>query len=427
MGRGISESDIFDIDITEIDGFDNLHKPSGIIKEAQHKYAELFGADKAFFAVNGATGALQAAVMSVCGPNDKIIMARNCHRSVYGAMILTGAQTVYVMPEYCGDSEIPGGIKPENIEKAVIDNKDAKAVIITSPTAEGIVSDIEKIAKIVHNNNMLLIVDEAHGAHFKFSDSFPKTALEMGADIVVQSAHKTLPSPTQTAVVLVSAMRVDCSRIAEVLSVIETSSPSYIFMAMLDRCRDYLETNGKELYRDFTEFLKEQRKRLGVLRTMKLLDGDFKNKYGIKDIDISKIVIMSKKASCVDIADILRKKYNMEMEMGCFGHFMAISTINDERKAVEKLVDAIIEIDKTLSEENVFISRPKLTKPQQALSLREAFFSKAEEVDFWTCAGRISAEFIIPYPPGIPVVSPGEAITEEILKNTDILFKSICY
>ena len=261
MGRGIGEYDIFKTDITEINGFDNLHNPDGIIKDAQEKYASLFGAKKTFFCVNGATGALQAAIMSVCGPNDTVIMARNCHRSVYSAMILTGSKTVYVFPQYCGKSDMPGGILPEDIEKAAKDNQNAKAVVITSPTAAGIVSDVEKIAEIAHRNNMVLIVDEAHGSHFKFNENFPKTALEMGADIVVQSAHKTLPAPTQTAVVHIGSDRTDCERLRETLSITETSSPSYIFMAMLDRCRDFIEKNGKKEYADFSKFIIEERKK----------------------------------------------------------------------------------------------------------------------------------------------------------------------
>lgn len=425
MGRGIGEYDIFKTDITEINGFDNLHNPDGIIKDAQEKYASLFGAKKTFFCVNGATGVLQAAIMSVCGPNDTVIMARNCHRSVYSAMILTGSKTVYVFPRYCGKSDMPGGILPEDIEKAVKANPNAKAVIITSPTAEGIVSDVEKIAEIAHRNNMVLIVDEAHGSHFKFNENFPKTALEMGADIVVQSAHKTLPAPTQTAVVHIGSDRADCERLRETLSITETSSPSYIFMAMLDRCRDFIEKNGKKEYADFSKFLIEERKKLKNLKNMELLDKDLIGKYGIKDIDISKIVVMSQKQSCVDIADILRKKYKMEMEMGCHGHFMAISTISDDREKISELIKNIKEIDENnFNSKTEFISQPRLINLEQKLTLKDAFYSPKEDVDFYKAEGRVSAEFVIPYPPGIPIISPGEVITKEVLDNAYVLYKS---
>ncbi len=424
MGRGMDIKDVFAMDITEIDGFDNLHNPTGIIKEAQEDYAALFGAKQTFFAVNGATGALQAAVMAVCGPDDKVIMARNCHRSVYSAMILTGARTVYIMPQYSGVSDLPGGITPESVEKAISENPDAKAVIITSPTAEGVVSDLRKIAEIAHKNNMVLIADEAHGAHFIFSDKFPETALEMGADIVVQSAHKTLPCPTQSSVIHIGSNLIDSEKVREALSIIETSSPSYIFMGTLDLCREYLEREGKKIYPEFTEFLLNERKRLSGLKNLHLLDKDVCGKYGIKDIDISKIVLSSQNVNCVEIADILRKKYNMEMEMGCHGHFMAICTISDEKEKIKGLINAIIEIDKEITPNEKYKHDLKFTSLNRVVSLRNAFYSKAEDVPYNEAAGRVSAEFLIPYPPGIPVVSPGELITEEALENIRLLYES---
>ena len=424
MGRGIDIKDVFAMDITEIDGFDNLHNPTDIIKQAQEDYAALFGAKHTFFAVNGATGALQAAIMAICGPDDKVIMARNCHRSVYSAMILTGARTVYVMPQYCGVSDLPGGITPESVEEAVNENPDAKAIIITSPTAEGDVSDIRKIAEIAHKNNMVLIADEAHGAHFMFSHSFPETALEMGADIVVQSAHKTLPCPTQSSVIHIGGNMVDSEKVREALSIIETSSPSYVFMGTLDWCREYLEKEGRKIYPEFTDFLINERKRLSVLKNMRLLDKDVCGKYGIKDIDVSKIVISSQNVNCVEISQILRQKYNMEMEMGCHGHFMAICTISDEKEKIKDLINAIIEIDKHIVPNKSQKHNLKFTSLNRVVSLRNAYYSKAEDVPYNEAAGRVSAEFLIPYPPGIPAVSPGELITEEALENIRLLYES---
>jgi len=423
MARGIEIDNLLSMDITEIDGFDNLHNPDGIIKEAQDKYASLFGAKKTFFAVNGATGALQAVLLGLCGEDSKVIMARNCHRSVYSAMILTGAKTVYVMPEYFENSDIPAGVTAESIKKAIEENKDASVVVITSPTAEGIVSDIESISEIVHKNGMILVIDEAHGSHFKFSKEFPKTAIQMGADVVVQSAHKTLPAPTQTAVIHIGSDRVDAEKIREALSVIETSSPSYMFMALLDHCREYIEQNGEELYSEFTKWLITERKRLKNLKNLKLMDMDSIGKFGISDIDISKIVVYSDKVNCTDISDILRKKYNFEMEMGCFGHFMAITTISDDIDKITELVDAIIEIDKELKENSKTLVQPKLLNLKQEKTLRQAYYAKKEYVDFYDAQGRISAEFVIPYPPGIPVISPGEIITKQALINIENIHK----
>ncbi len=422
MGRGIQEKDVFSLDITEIEGFDNIHNPKGIIKEAQNDCASIFGAKKTFFALNGSTGALQAAVMAVCAPNDKIIMARNCHRSVYGAVILTGAIPCYVMPEIIDGTDIIGGVTPKNIENSIKNNKTAKAVVITSPTAEGIVSDIASIADIAHKNNMVLIVDEAHGAHFNFSNSFPDSALSMGADIVVQSAHKTLPSPTQTAMLHIGSNIVDAERIREVLSVIETSSPSYIFMAMLDKCRDYIYKNGNTVYKNFTDIIKKERERILGLNNISIIDESFIGKYGIKNIDISKITVVSKNINCMDVTSILRNKYNMEMEMSSMGHMVAITTISDDISAIKLLFDALVDIDKNIETNNKCLILPKYIYPKTAINIREAFFMPPNEENYWNCNNKISAEFIIPYPPGIPIICPGEVITSDMLKYIRFLY-----
>ena len=416
MGQCFEMGNFFDLDITEIDGFDNLHNPKGIIYEAQKKYARLFGAQETFFSVNGSSGALIAAIMAVCGNGEKIIAARNCHRSVYSAFVLSGAVPVYVMPEYIEGTGIVGGILPSNVKKAVLENPDAKAVIITSPTAEGIVSDIREIARITHEAGMTLIVDEAHGSHFKFCEIFPDTALECGADIVVQSAHKTLPSPTQTSVLhLGMGGKKYFYNIKETLSVIETSSPSYVFMAALDLCRDYIENNGAEDYRKYSFNLTEFRKSLKNLSNMSLLDKNICGKYGIKNIDVSKIVVVSDKADCVKIKGILRKNHNIELEMACRSHFVAISTVCDKPEGFKRLKEAIIDVDKSIKSYKILYTDYKYNVPCLKLSPREAFYHKKRSVGFEECEGMVCGEFVIPYPPGIPIIAPGEIITKKSL------------
>ncbi|MCI1959257.1 MAG: aminotransferase class I/II-fold pyridoxal phosphate-dependent enzyme [Clostridia bacterium] len=418
MGRGIPEWDIFSMDITEINGFDNLMNPKDVIKEAEEKMAALYGAEKSFFSVNGSSGSLIAAVTAVCREGEKIIAARNCHKSVYSAFIFSGAVPIYVYPEQIPNTDITGGIDAEKIKKAIYENPDAKAVIITSPTAEGICSDVEKIAEFAHDNGMLLIVDEAHGAHFPFSDILPKSALEQGADIVVQSMHKTLDAPTQTSVLHIGTKHVDSQRIMKTLSMIQTSSPSYIFMSVMDKCRDELEKNGRKRYKIFMDKIRLYRQKFNF-KNMQLLDEKYIGKYGIKDIDISKLTVISKNIKGTEIASKLEER-KIVLEMSCPGHFTAICTPSDDDEGFIRLKKALFEIDSEIKKNGSADLCMPYPKMEMIYKPRDAFYMNESEINFEKSAGFVSAEFVIPYPPGIPVIVPGEKISRkaiDIIKN----------
>ncbi len=416
MGRGMDFENIWGMDITEIDGFDNLHHAEGIILDAQKKCAETFGAEKTYFLVNGSSCGLMAAVFACCKEKDKIIVARNCHKSVFSGLIISGAEPKYVMPENIDGFGIAGGILPETIEKAIEENSDAKAIMIVSPTFEGAVSDIRKIAEIAHKNNMVLIVDEAHGAHFKFNSSFPETALEMGADIVIQSIHKTLPAPTQVSLLHTQGNRFDSVRLETCLAMVQSSSPSYIFMAAADLCREYLDTKGKEDFEKYAQNIEYLRNSIKDLKNFRILDSDITGKYGIKDIDRGKIVLSSENINCIDAADVLAKKYGIILEMSCPGHFAAMTSVSDTIDGYERLIKALKDIDnmdfeKCINRKDMFL----IPKPKVIVSPREAFNRQKTSVDFKDSVGKIAAEFAIPYPPGIPVCTPGEKITEDVI------------
>ena len=290
-----NQYDPFDIDITEINGFDDLHHPEGIIKAAMENASDFFGTKATFFLVNGSSCGILSAITAVTNIGDTIILGRNCHKSAYNAVQLRDLNVEYVYPEIVEGFNISGGYKPEEIEQKFVEaekkNIKVKAVVITSPTYEGIVSDIKKIAEIVHGHNSILIVDEAHGAHMILSDEFPTSAYKLGADIVIESAHKTLPAMTQTAFLHVQGDKVSVKDVQRMLSVYQSSSPSYVLMSSLDKCIRELPTKGQKDVNEMLITLKKFHNRVKNLKVLKVLDRSIIGKNSVYDFDISKIVI----------------------------------------------------------------------------------------------------------------------------------------
>lgn len=400
----------YDFDITEIIGADNLHKPEGIIKEAQELMAKLIGAKESFFIVNGSSAALMSAVMSVCKSEDKILAARNCHRSVYNGILLSGAKPIYIYPETLKNSLI-GGISPDMVEYALNTYEDIKAVILTNPTYEGFCSDIEKISKIVHKKNIPLIVDEAHGAHFAFSDYFPKPALAQGADIAVQSWHKTLPVLTQCSAAHINSEYIKSEEFGAYISIFQTTSPSYLFMSAIDKCRDILEERGEYLFDKYTKRLDKLRKSLLDLKIIKLVDNEILKKAEIADYDRGKLVF---EINCDKNGNNLEKKlikdYNLQIEMSSMSHIILMTSIMDTKKSYKKLKKALYEIDSDLnySKKDSINIKKGIVCPE--ISPKESYNLKKRLINIEQSEKKISADFIIPYPPGIPILAPGEVI-----------------
>ena len=420
MGRGIELNNTFAMDITEIDGFDNLHHPEGVIDEAQKLCAKTFGAEESFFLVNGSSCGIIAAIMSTCGDGEKLIASRNSHKSVMDGLVISGTYPSYVMPEVVDGFNTFGAVSAKAVEKVCNENPEAKAVIIVSPTYEGIVSDIYSIAKIVHQKNMVLIVDSAHGSHMHFNSFFPKTAIEYGADIVIESLHKTLPCPTQASVLHISGNRINRERLKKCLAMVQSSSPSYIFMAAIDKCRYYLDNQGKADFQVYVKRLKKFREEVNELRNLRLMDRSIVNKNAVFDYDLGKLVFFSDSINCIEIGDILRKKYKIELEMSCPTHCIALTSVSDTQEGFDRLRNAIIDIDKNLNNKakrkDVSFIYPK---PEVKVSPRTAFYTNSIDVYLKDSEGEISADYVIPYPPGIPLISPGEKITKKLIKILD--------
>lgn len=428
----------FAVDITEIEGFDNLHHPEGILKDSMKWAADVYGADQTYYLINGSTGGILAAVCGSVPRGGRILVSRNCHKSVYHGICLNQLKTSYVYPQEIEGLGIQGGITAEDVDRMLNRYMDTQAVLIVCPTYDGIVSDIEAIARIVHRAGLPLIVDEAHGAHFRYDAMFPASALDLGADVVIQSVHKTLPSLTQTALLHIKCNRpdggcyADRERIDRYIHMVQSSSPSYVLMASIENSIYQMEQTDMAPY---GKQLHKLRRRLGQMRHLRLADTGLIGQAGIRDLDISKIVV-STRGTCLypaedgltgftgaQLDDILRREYHLEMEMCGADYVTAITTVMDSGEGLERLGDALTRIDTQLTDAGY---KPDGRSGNQksvysmrcdtAMSMGEAMEEKMASVGLEDSAGCISGEFVYIYPPGIPIVAPGEWISRPILE-----------
>lgn len=426
----------FDRDITEIDGFDNLHHPEGILKKAQETAASVYDTKECYYSVNGSTAALLAAVSATVPRNGQILVARNCHKAVYHALYLRNLIPTYVYPQMDPKWWINGGISSDKVERALAENPEIKAVLLTSPTYDGVVSDIEKIAEIVHRYEIPLIVDEAHGAHFHFSNYFPTSAAELGADLVIQSFHKTLPSMTQTAVLHNCSDRVDSRLIRRFMGIYQSSSPSYILMASMDACMEKMSSDGNEMFREFTKILEKARRRLSECKYIRLVSPEI-GTAGVFDYDRSKLLFSTRYASMTgsELAQILLEKYHIQVEMETEHYVLALAAVGDSGEGFERLCQAIEEINQEEAQkkkekretEEPKAGRTAYTSLSQFMSITEAMESESEIRKLEESVGRISAEFGYLYPPGISLIVPGEQITGQFIRNMRIYMEEGLY
>ena len=428
-------------DITEIDGFDNLHHPEEIIKKRLNVVSEFYHSKQSFYLVNGSTCGIMSAISAATEIKKTILMARNSHKSSYNTAFLLNLKSEYIYPFYDREYGINGGINPREIEKLIQQSNDLKeigAVFITSPTYEGVVSDIRAIADIAHKYDIPLIVDEAHGAHFGMHSYFPESALNQGADIVIQSLHKTLPSLTQTAILhvnfnsLISEMA-----IKKYLSIYQSSSPSYVLMESVDRCLDKLIHNKKVLFDNYVEKLDLFREKCKNLRYFTLWNG--KNHEYAFDYDKSKLVIIPDKNyyDGKKLYDKLLRKYHLQMEMASERYVIGMTSVNDTSDGFERLYNALLDLEREIRisiryreiyaegkyseyrERNHNELLPDAEKAVVCKKIRDASFEKYDMIELKMAKGKISQEFIYLYPPGVPLLAPGEIITDNIIKKVD--------
>ncbi|QXM07057.1 aminotransferase class I/II-fold pyridoxal phosphate-dependent enzyme [Crassaminicella indica] len=411
------------LDVTEIPGTDNLHAPEDMIKKAQERAAKFFKADHTFFLINGTSTGNISALMAVANPNEKVIVPRDCHKSVMNGCILGGLIPVYINPKVSKEHNISMGIEAETVEKAILENKEVRAVVLTYPNYYGICSDIEAIAKVVHKYNKILIVDEAHGAHFNLSKELPIPAIEAGADIVIQSTHKTLPSFTQASMLHVKSERVNIDRLRFMLRMNQSSSPSYLLMSSLDEARAIVESEGRVLMNELLENINKFHEKISNIKGIKVLDKSLIGRYGIKDIDRTRIVLDMTDfgISGTSLEKLLRDEYGIQMEMSDIKHIVAVCTIGNDAKDFEKLLKALISIKKKREVRKIETIPLLASIPKMCIPPREAAFCNKRSIPFKQSSGKISGEYIIPYPPGIPIICPGEEITQEIIDYVELL------
>lgn len=422
--QNITDLNPYSYDITEIDGFDNLHNPEGILRIAMDRASKMYGTERTYFMINGSSGGILTAISACAKKGDKILVARNCHKSVYNAIYLNELEPVYIYPEYIEEFGINGGITPECVRAALEENADIRAVVITSPTYEGIVSDVKSIAGIVHSHNIPLIVDEAHGAHFSMHDELPETAVLCDADVVIQSMHKTLPALTQTALLHLNGNIVNRDRIEKYLGIFQTSSPSYVLMASMDECFDILLNDGEKMFEGYMSRMKTLNEYLKEFTHLKFTDSSLKGKYGVFDVDISKIV-----ASCrgtgytgAEMYRELLDRHHLQLEMASGDYVIAMTSVMDTQEGLLRLFKALADIDRHIrvygnknNNLNYGEYDYRMEKAVVVKKISDISDCRTETMRLDMAQGKISAEYIYLYPPGIPVVAPGEMVTGEIV------------
>lgn len=415
------------IDITEIDGFDNLHDAQGILKRIQEEAAAAYGAEESFFLVNGSTAGILSAISTAVSPGGKILMVRGAHKSAYHAAYLRDLQIAYLWP---GVHPLFGCNLPateKEVEEALQQTPDVQAVFIVSPTYEGLAADVKSIAEAAHKRNLPLIVDEAHGAHLGFDGRWPESSVKQGADLVIQSLHKTLPAPTQTAILHVNGKLVDRCRLRRFLGIYQTSSPSYIFMAAMEDAIATTSANREKLFGDFWEYWKGMTESLSACRNLIFLKEE--------NSDPGKLAVMDKTGFLdgEQLYEMLLHKYHLQPEMAAGRYVLAMFTIGDTKEGYERLTKALLEIDEYITAERKQRTQEKLMeregnrmadavtpvciqkKTQAVIGIGRAWDTPKEWVLLKDAEGKTAGEYVNLYPPGSPIIVPGEIFTKDIL------------
>lgn len=415
------------IDLINIAPLDDLHQPKGMIKEAQQLAAEAFGADHTFFSVQGTSGAIMTMVMAVCGPGEKIIVPRNVHKSVMSAIVFSGAVPIFIHPEVDAELGISHGITVDAVSRALEEHPDAKGLLVINPTYFGVAADLKRIVELAHEYDIPVLVDEAHGVHIHFHDKLPLSAMQAGADMAATSVHKLGGSMTQSSILNLKEGLVSPKRVQSILSMLTTTSTSYLLLASLDTARRQLAMHGYELAEKAIRLAEQLRIRINEINHISCVGEEILGTKSTYDLDPTKLIISIKNLGITgyDAEKWLREKYTIEVEMSDLNNILCIVTPGDTTEDGNKLIQALQELSDTFQDQVKETSFDAVLLPDipvLALSPRDAFYASTEVVPFEESVGRIIAEFVMVYPPGIPIFIPGEIITEE---NLDYIQKNI--
>ena len=433
-GRGNKElkhflgEDCLRADVNSMKPLDNLCHPVSVIKEAHELAADAFGAAEALFMVNGTTAAVQAMIMSACKAGDKIIMPRNVHRSAINALVICGAIPIYVNPGVNHRLGIPLGMSMKDIEKAVEENPDAKAILVNNPTYYGICSDLPAIVKLAHEKGMLVPVDEAHGTHFYFGEGLPISAMAAGADMSAVSLHKTGGSLTQSSLLLANE-GVNIDYVRQIVNQTQTTSGSYLLLSSLDLARRNLILNGKEMFDKTIEYARYAREEINAIGGYYAYAGELVDHRYVHDFDSTKLSVYTRDIGLagIEVYDLLRDEYDIQIELGDIGNILAIVTAGDRNREIERLISALSEIKRLYSKDPAGMFDHEYISPHVSTLPQQAFYSSKETLALDECEGRICGEFAMCYPPGIPILAPGELITAEIISYIKYAKEKGCF
>ncbi|WP_156456379.1 aminotransferase class I/II-fold pyridoxal phosphate-dependent enzyme [Abyssisolibacter fermentans] len=428
-GNGIPEfaeyigKKALEIDVNSMKCLDNISNPISVIKDAEELMADAYCSDYAFFLVNGTSFGVQAMVMTVCKPGDKIIMPRNAHKSAINSLIISGAIPIYVQPEINDELGIAMGVTVENIKKSIMENPDAKAVFLINPTYYGAVSKMKEIIEVAHKNGLAVLVDEAHGAHFRYHDELPKTGIELGADMAAVSLHKTGGSLTQSSVLLLNEGLIDKNTVKTALNLLQTTSASYLLMSSLDVARKMLVTKGQEILSRVLKYTRAARQEINNINGLYAFGKELVGYPGVYNFDETKLGVCVRNLGITGFKayDILRDKYNIQVELGDVFNILAIISVGDTEESIKLLVDALRDMSFKYRSSEMKLDKVALKNPEVIISPRDAFYAKKRVIKLEDAQGEISGESIMAYPPGIPIVAPGERINKQIIEYIKFL------
>lgn len=405
------------VDVNSMKPLDNLCHPVSVIRDAEALAAEAFGAAHAFFMVGGTTSAVQAMILYACKNGEKIILPRNVHRSAINSLILSGAVPVYVDPDVNRELGIALGMSAEQVEKAILENPDAKAVLVNNPTYYGVCSDLRKITEIAHRHGMLVLADEAHGTHFYFGDGFPASAMSCGADLASVSMHKSGGSLTQSSFLLMGGS-VNADYMRQIINLTQTTSASYLLLTSLDLSRKRLALHGREIFGETVNMAKYARYEINEIGGYYAFSRELINGGSVYDFDISKLSVhtLSIGLAGIEVYDLLRDEYDIQIEFGDLGNILAYLSVGDRKQDIERLINALSEIRRRYGKEQTGMLSQEYMNPIVAETPRTAFYSPKRSLPLEEAAGHVCTEFVMCYPPGIPILAPGELITPEIIE-----------
>lgn len=424
-GIGIKEmSDYFGLAMLELDvnamkSLDNICNPIGVIKEAEELAAKAYGAEYGFFLVNGTTSGVQTMIMSACSPGDKIILPRNAHKSATTALILSGAIPVYIQPEINDELGIAMGVSIDEVRKTIKDHPDAKAIFLINPTYYGATSDLKSIINMAHENDMAVLIDEAHGAHMKFHNELPLEAMDVGADMCAVSTHKTGGSLTQSSLLLLKEGLIDAKSVKTNLNLTQTTSASYLLMGSIDLARKQIATKGNEMLSRVLYLSRWAREEINKIDGLYAFGKELIGTKGVFNFDETKLGVNVKKIGLTgfEVYDILRDEYNIQAELGDMYNILAIISLGDTEQSLKALINALEDIAKKYKKSKIIKGKRAILKnPEVIVSPRDAYYSRKKIIRFEEAVGEVSGESIMTYPPGIPVVTPGERITKEMIE-----------